>query len=921
MTIRIIISFTFTQEQRALIPPGYTIHSTQEVSTLLPHDIWIQHTSWDTSFGGKNAEPSSLQMIHHPWNRRVWIRAEYPHNAQGIPDKNHPTLRRAREQGLVVVDSADDALLAAIMIGRGGGQGVFCPQHQRVISLARRDDRRSMMRNQWELAGQSLEHAVFQQAVEAKKAKQAEAACRESHLQALQSASIALEENPALGEWALILEDDAIWIEGREGQWPSQMPHPDTAIAYLGAAVHQWKQSQKDSSLIVNQAVEQTTGGSWEQVQAWYAHAYAVQKKFIPQIIDIVKKAPAKESIDTIYCMIVARKLRCEAWIPSLLTQAPGPSDIEQVSLDRRQKVLALDQLIREHRMNNGQEQVPAYVCLNLESRPDKRQWMEQEWGRVGIKPHWWIAKKDEEDPVRGCRQSHFAIWRAAVQSGLPWVVVVEDDVEFTGKVPDLTNVPGDWEILYLGGNTAHRFENAQWGNQDWMPVQSWSTYGYAIRTSFIESLEKQGVLDTVEGAIDQWLLEAIHPNARVYRQAHPWVIPRSGEEQSDCSGQTMNYEFLRQEQSSPESAQPAQPASQEKKKTVAGVSDGELPRVSLVTPTLKSRQWYLNALYCINQQDYPADLIEWVVVDEGNGELEMLLPEDARIRYVNVGDEERKVIYQEFVAKLRREEKERRATQDAKETGQVVELKNGKKLIAVSKETAPFRKKQRGKGKKRGMKQGGTVEAPGALLDFHRQTPWKEGEGDFWRSRLPMGMKRNLCVAQASHDIILHWDDDDWYPKTSVSQRVRALLESGKDIVGCTTIPCFDTTVCMSWMNVPPQTDALADRLSEATMAYRRSAWEERKFGAQVIGAEGASFVRGREDSFQEIPYEGVIVSLVHRGNLSTRKRPMGHEPNGWHFGALLDQEFTLMTNIENPEFKHPEWLRAFVLKPYLVE
>ena len=39
------------------------------------------------------------------------------------------------------------------------------------------------------------------------------------------------------------------------------------------------------------------------------------------------------------------------------------------------------------------------------------------------------------------------------------------------------------------------------------------------------------------------------------------------------------------------------------------------------------------------------------------------------------------------------------------------------------------------------------------------------------------MGMKRNICVEHADHDIIVHMDDDDYYPPESIYSRVSALI------------------------------------------------------------------------------------------------------------------------------------------------
>src|SRR5580700_502335 len=50
---------------------------------------------------------------------------------------------------------------------------------------------------------------------------------------------------------------------------------------------------------------------------------------------------------------------------------------------------------------------------------------------------------------------------------------------------------------------------------------------------------------------------------------------------------------------------------------------------------------------------------------------------------------------------------------------------------------------------------------------------------------RHTLGAKRNLASQQATGDIILHWDDDDWYAPWRISYQVSQLLESDLDICG----------------------------------------------------------------------------------------------------------------------------------------
>jgi hypothetical protein len=88
-----------------------------------------------------------------------------------------------------------------------------------------------------------------------------------------------------------------------------------------------------------------------------------------------------------------------------------------------------------------------------------------------------------------------------------------------------------------------------------------------------------------------------------------------------------------------------------------------------------------------------------------------------------------------------------------------------------------------------------------------------------------------------------------------------------------------------------------VADRVSEATLAFTRAFWEERKFPDQQI-AEGGAFIRGREHMCRELSPQDVIVSLVHKKNSTSRKAPTGMEQNGCHYG-FVDELFTLVSEI----------------------
>ena len=141
------------------------------------------------------------------------------------------------------------------------------------------------------------------------------------------------------------------------------------------------------------------------------------------------------------------------------------------------------------------------------------------------------------------------------------------------------------------------------------------------------------------------------------------------------------------------------------------------------------------------------------------------------------------------------------------------------------------------------------------------------------------VGAKRNIGVERATADIVVMMDDDDHYPETSIRRRVAWLTAHpwGVQAVAATTIACYDLVHGVSAVNSPPFTLPLSQRVSEATLAFRRSLWEARKFPADVQVGEGEGFLAGREHEVLEIPPQQAIVAFSHGKNASSRRLPSG--------------------------------------------
>ena len=167
------------------------------------------------------------------------------------------------------------------------------------------------------------------------------------------------------------------------------------------------------------------------------------------------------------------------------------------------------------------------------------------------------------------------------------------------------------------------------------------------------------------------------------------------------------------------------------------------------------------------------------------------------------------------------------------------------------------------------------------SIINFQIQVPSIRMKYIPIEGHMTIGEKRNLAIEHASHDIILFMDDDDHYPSTSFRRRVAWLTKGtkrgqtgGATIACCTTLALYDLKTGISAVNVPPYDIPFSQRISEATLTFYKSAWEERKF-PQVSIAEGESWIEGREDQVMEMPPQQIIVAFSHGANQSSRRIP----------------------------------------------
>lgn len=134
----------------------------------------------------------------------------------------------------------------------------------------------------------------------------------------------------------------------------------------------------------------------------------------------------------------------------------------------------------------------------------------------------------------------------------------------------------------------------------------------------------------------------------------------------------------------------------------------------------------------------------------------------------------------------------------------------------------------------------------------------------------LTVGAKRNLACGLARGDVILHWDDDDWYPPRRVRIQAAALRDGNDDICGSAQVYYYDAAKGRAWRYHyparPPQW------VAGNTLAYRKSYWERKPFPDIQVG-EDVRFIReGQPRGIRDLADPGLCVAMIHPANISPK-------------------------------------------------
>jgi len=179
---------------------------------------------------------------------------------------------------------------------------------------------------------------------------------------------------------------------------------------------------------------------------------------------------------------------------------------------------------------------------------------------------------------------------------------------------------------------------------------------------------------------------------------------------------------------------------------------------------------------------------------------------------------------------------------------------------------------------------------------------------------KMTLGAKRNFACEQARGEIIVHWDDDDWYAPRRVSMQVSALNSGGADVCGSSQLSFYDPASGQAWEYRYAAPGAAW--VAGSTLAYRKSIWQRNKFQNIQVGEDSRFVWNSPNKNICDLRDARLCVAMVHSGNTS-RKDTRGVY---WHAQATENVQSLLGDDLHfyrSPDAARTNWPLVSCIMP----
>jgi len=130
---------------------------------------------------------------------------------------------------------------------------------------------------------------------------------------------------------------------------------------------------------------------------------------------------------------------------------------------------------------------------INLEHRTDRKDHVTKELAILGIKCATRFNAIRNQNGAIGCTLSHIKVLQDAQKNGLPYIMIVEDDIQFTkpelfkDQLNGLLQSKESWDVILIAGNNLPPYRKVN----DFcvQVVQCQTTTGYIVKADYYETL------------------------------------------------------------------------------------------------------------------------------------------------------------------------------------------------------------------------------------------------------------------------------------------------------------------------------------------------------------------------------------------------------------------------------------------------
>jgi glycosyltransferase involved in cell wall biosynthesis len=136
------------------------------------------------------------------------------------------------------------------------------------------------------------------------------------------------------------------------------------------------------------------------------------------------------------------------------------------------------------------------------------------------------------------------------------------------------------------------------------------------------------------------------------------------------------------------------------------------------------------------------------------------------------------------------------------------------------------------------------------------------------------LGAKRNTCCEIASGEVLMHWDDDDWYSPGRITKQVQ-ILRQGFQICGITRPLFVQASTDAAW-KYTVRNDARI-WICGATLAFYKTFWVKHRFPEVNLGEDALFTSYARISEVGVVDDTSLFVGRIHAKNTSP-KRTGGH-------------------------------------------